>query len=441
MENEQRTDQNDQFIGESDQFTGIPYLTGVYLAVNAVSDIYLVVDGPNCVFFRASQIQGNHDWHSTLSSCTGLHRVADTDCTTERAAAGDTRLLVERLQRVDAINACKLILLTAMSPVAVTSPQYDQVIKSLPEPLTKPVVQVRSGSLTGDWLHGYSATLADMAAQLELDVPKTLKHDEVAIVGYLMDRNEADHTANLEEISRLLGAMGLKLGSCWLSGGSVSELRAAGRAGTILSFPYGRQAAMKLSARTGARLVECELPLGPGATCEWLRSVGRALEVPQRAERVIEAEMSLVAPKLEWILQKAFVGKTFAVMGSDPFLLAALLPALAEFGCRTGLSACFAHQDHLDGAGEGMLLNPSRQEIERAFERLLRLEDADLAVVNSRTLRFLESLPRRLPFIELGFPSYYTHALFDNPFLGFRGALRLLDRMANAMSQAAAIGL
>jgi nitrogenase molybdenum-iron protein alpha/beta subunit len=438
VESEKRPD-------ESDQYLFMPYLTGVYLAVNAICDAYMVVDGPNCVFFRASQIQGNHDWHSTLSSCTGLHRVADTDCTTERAAAGDTRLLVSRLQEVDAIEACNLILLTAMSPVAVTSPQYDQVIKSLPEPLTKEIVQVRSGSLTGDWLHGYAATLEDLAAQLELGSSNDLRQDDVAIVGYLMDRNEADHVANLEEISRLLDAMGLRLVSCWLSGGDVSGLRSVGRAGTILSFPYARRAAVKLAERTGAKLVECELPLGTGATSEWLRSVGRAIGKQEQAEKVIDAEMSQVAPKLEWILQRAFVGKIFAQLGSDPFLLEALKKALAELGCRIGLSACFSHDNHLpehatkNGQGREILFNPPRNELQRAFERLLRLDDLDLVIVNSRVLRFLDSLPRRLPFIELGFPSYYTHAFFESPFFGFRGALRLVERMANAMSQAAAI--
>ncbi|HUU00741.1 MAG TPA: nitrogenase component 1 [Myxococcota bacterium] len=432
MESEKRPE-------ESDQYLFIPYLTGVYLAVNAISDAYLVVDGPNCVFFRVSQIQGNHDWHSTLSSCTGLHRVADTDCTTERAAAGDARLLVSRLQEVDAIEACSLILLTAMSPVAVTSPQYDQVIKSLPKPLAKPIVQVRSGSLTGDWLHGYAATLEDLATRLELDSSKDPEQDDVAIVGYLMDRNEADHTANLDEISRLLDCMDLRLVSCWLSGGDVSNLQAVGRAGTILSFPYARRAAKKLAERTGAKLVECELPLGPGATCEWLRSLGRAVGKETLSEKIIDAEMSQVAPKLEWILQRAFVGKVFAQLGSDPFLLEALEKALAEFGCRVGLSACFSHRDRLGVGEEGTLMNPSRQELQRSFERLLRLDDLDLVIVNSRVLRFLDSLPRRLPFIELGFPSFYTHALFESPFLGFRGALRLVERMANAISQAAAL--
>jgi len=321
----------------------------------------------------------------------------------------------------------------------VTSPQYDQVIKSLPKPLAKELVQVRSGSLTGDWLHGYAATLEDLAAQLELDDSGDLHPDEVAIVGYLMDRNEADHTANLDEMSRLLAAMDLRLVSCWLAGGGVSGLRAAGRAGTILSFPYARRAAKKLAERTGSRLVECELPLGPGATCEWLRSVGRVTGKQDQAEKVIDAEMSLLAPKLEWILQRAFVGKIFALLGSDPFLIEALRGALAELGCQIGLNACFAHRDHLGGGEEGRLMNPPKGELQRSFERLLRLEDVDLVVANSRVLRFLDSLPRRLPFIELGFPSYYTHALFESPFLGFRGALRLVERMANAVGQAAAI--
>lgn len=414
----------------------MPYLTGVYLAVNAIQDVYLVVDGPNCVFFRTAQIQGNHDWHSTLASCTGLHRVADTECTTERAAVGDQRLLVERLTQVDAIEACRLILLTAMSPVALTGRQYDKVLAELGAKLKTPVVQVRSGSLTGDWLNGYFHTLEALAGQMEIEKQEGLHDDEVAIVGYLMDRNESDHRANLGEIRRLLAGMYLKMTSCWLSGGTVSDLTAAFRAGTVISLPHGRQAAKTLARRTGAGLVECNLPIGLEATCSWLRQVGEATGRTKEAEALIDLELSTTVPKLKWILPHALLDKGLVLLGSDPYLLKAVASAVDELGCRVALMACFSYRGHqvkVDPA-EVFLHNPGKNDLKTKLARL-RIDDVfHLAITNSRAVSLLTDLPGSIPFVELGFPSYYTHALTDNPFMGFIGLLKLVERMTNQMA-------
>lgn len=414
----------------------MPYLTGVYLAVNAIQDVYLVVDGPNCVFFRTAQIQGNHDWHSTLASCTGLHRVADTDCTTERAAVGDQRLLAERLKQVDAIEGCRLILLTAMSPVALTGRQYDNVLAELGGSLKKPVVQVRSGSLTGDWLNGYFNTLEALAGQMEIDRPEDLRDEEVAIVGYLMDRNESDHRANLDEIKRLLEGLSLKMTSCWLSGDTVSDLTAAFRAGTVVSLPHGRKAAATLARRTGARLVECDLPIGLEATCSWLRQVGGATGRTDKAEALIDSELSATVPKLKWILPHALLNKGLVLLGSDPYLLKAVAGAFDELGCRVALAACFSYRAHQvePGPADTFLLNPDESDLMKDIARLKVEGVFHLAIANSRTVPLLTNLSGKIPFVELGFPSYYTHALTDNPFVGFSGLLKLVERLTNQMA-------
>jgi nitrogenase molybdenum-iron protein alpha/beta subunit len=420
----------------------MPCLTGVYLAVNAVDDAWLVVDGPNCVFFRTAQIQGNHDWHAELASSDGLHRVADTDCTTQRAAAGDPRLLLMRLQQVDAIEACKMIWLTAMSPPAVTGRQYDKILRELEDRMEKPVIQIRHGSLKGDWLHGYMWTLEDLAGQLALEPDP--RDDRVAIVGYLFDRHEADHTANLAELKRLLGAMDLEMASCWLDGSGAGDLGTVAKAGTIVSLPYGREAARILAGRTGARLVECGLPLGLEATGDFLRAVGRATGREKQAEAVIQAELDRVAPKLEWVLPHALLGKCMALMGSDPHLYEALDRALTELGLRVSLKAYVSHEDHLAGVeaaededqDQELLINPEADALSGPLSRLGREDYLHLAWVNSRLLKVLSYSPLKIPMLELGFPSYYTHAFLDCPYLGYRGVLKLVERMVNALSQA-----
>jgi nitrogenase molybdenum-iron protein alpha/beta subunit len=55
----------------------------------------------------------------------------------------------------------------------------------------------------------------------------------------------------------------------------------------------------------------------------------------------------------------------------------------------------------------------------------------DLVVGDGECVRMLR---RRFPAVEFGVPSYTHHVFADTPFLGFEGALRLANRMANAVS-------
>ncbi len=55
-----------------------PFLIGVYLAINAIPDAYGIIDGPNCLFFKAEYIHGKHDIRSTLLDVLGHHRIAAT---------------------------------------------------------------------------------------------------------------------------------------------------------------------------------------------------------------------------------------------------------------------------------------------------------------------------------------------------------------------------
>lgn len=415
------------------------FMTGVNLALNAVADAFLLVDGPPCSFFRMAQVQGNHDWESNLLDSDGYHRVADTDCTTERAALGSEDLLVERLHALDALAQCRLILLTAMSVVDVTGRDYRRIVDEQRRVLHSPLVWVRPGSISGDWLDGYGAVLEALAGQVDLAEDVVPEPASVAIVGHLMERNEADARANLEELRRLLAGLGLELVSCWPDGGGVQQLQQVARAGTILSFPYARKAARTLARRTGARLIECGLPLGLEATASWLRRVSREIEPASSAEEPIRRELAAVVPRLQWVLPHALLGKRVALVG-DPHLVGALASFCRETGCRPVLRVVWAQarEEEPDTGSDEILVHPGEEAFRSAIKRHTRRGGIDLLITNSQALVLLshgEGAPA--PFMELGFASYHTHALSERPWLGFRGVLTLVERMANSMSQAA----
>jgi len=410
------------------------YLIGVYLAANALRDAYLLVEGPDCAYMKAQYVQGNHDWLSTLTSVSGFHRLANTalhPAMMTDSREGPLRDMLLRLARHDEAGG---VLVTSMPMAFITGADYERLCREVRDLTGRQVIHVPGLSLSGDWLDGYQQTLLSLAKQLEL--PDTERGPRrVAVVGYLLDRNEEDHAANLRELERMCAALDLELVSTWLSGQGFGELSRVAGAGTILSLPYGRRAARTLARRTGARLLELPLPFGPTATEAWMRTLGGAFDRREAAEAFIDGEMSLIAPRLEWVIPFIFQGLSAGYVG-DPHLMEGVTDILGLLGAKLPFAVITNRKAHLTApAAEGteLLTGPRHKAFLRFLLRALRRHEVSLVITNNAgTMLPLETAA----VVEFGFPSVFTHALYDRPFLGFRGFMAFTDTLANTLRQA-----
>ena len=409
-----------------------PTLMGVYLAVNALSDAYVLVDGPDCAFYKAHFIHGRHDLNSTLLRISGRHRVSFTNVCSRGVVKDHDDIIGRQLQTIDGLSEAGLALVTALPMCSITGVDYGRVIRSLGRRLTKPAIDIPPESLVGDWLDGYAAALSALARGLGAAAgrrrPKT-----AAVVGYLMDRNEADHHANLSELNRMLTALSLETVSVWLGGQSAAQLKRVEEADLIVSLPYGRAAARRLAAASGARLVETELPFGLPKTMRFLRDVGEAAGMEREAEAFIDAELSDVIPRLKWIIPQYFLNRKTGFMG-DPHLFAGFLDIAQDLGMSVAGAIVRGRGKHAASAdGVPVLYEPPvfSDEVRRLLET-----PVDLFV----SCWCEQEWPQlRSPSMEFGFPSYRHHALSDRPFLGFNGFLAFVDRMSGELSRRRAI--
>ncbi|MBI5503059.1 MAG: hypothetical protein HY907_22630 [Deltaproteobacteria bacterium] len=411
----------------------LPYLIGVCLAVNALRDVWLVVDGPDCAHFKGQFIFGKHDWFSTLYRVDGRHRIVFTG-TNAQNVTGNRDRWIERVIRRAMLDEAGAVLVTSMPMCGITGAQYDRIIAGMDA--TLPVLEVPGHSLRGDWLDGYAETLAAIARGKKL--PRTRRRkDAVALVGYLLDRNEGDHAGNLVELRRVLAGLGLELVSVWPGGGPWSELDAAAAAGTIVSLPYGRVAARALAGRTGARLVETGVPLGLDGTRRWVEALGAACGRPRQAERFADAECRRIAARVGKLVPFYFLNRGAALI-ADPHLLGGLAGLCRDLGMRVRFAASVGREAHAPEELRGELAPgvAVRHELPMSALGPERLEEAglgegDLAVANAE---LAHGLLRRLSVVDFGVPSCFHHALAESPFLGFEGALRRVERMACALA-------
>ncbi|MEQ1920193.1 MAG: nitrogenase component 1 [Elusimicrobiota bacterium] len=404
-------------------------LIGVYLGINAISDAYLLVDSTDCSLYKTQYIHGRHDWNSSLLRTDGLHRIAFSNICVQGAVSNHEEPLRAKVRALDRATGAGVVFVTAMPLCSLTCVDYGRMIRETAD-LTGRAIDIPAESLTGDWLDGYATLLK--AAATHLALPKIARDPaKVAIVGHMMDRNEGDQQGNLAEMRRLLTGLGLETASIWLSGGRFAELAQAASAGTIVSLPYGRQAARVLAQRTGAALVETSLPFGLEATERFLRDVAAATGRQDRAEAFIRAELSRVIPRLKWMLPYLFFNRKTLFVG-DPHLAEGFSEIAEDLGLR--LSACVVtgragRKDGPQGKAFPLLHEPGAAS--EPFRRLLR-EPVDLAVASTCTMG--EMFEEGAPVVELGFPSYWQHSVSNRPFLGFDGFLCFVDRMADALA-------
>lgn len=410
----------------------IPYLQGAYLAFNAVPDIYFLGDGPSCIFAKAEQIHGRHDLLSTLLSCDSAHRVQHTGVNVFTMAGDCEAQIAASLKRMAATRGCGAVFLGGMPMCTIAGTDYARVLREALSGVGTPSFVLQPPPGSGDWLDGYAGVLEALAAGMDLGSAKP-KPRSVALVGYLMDRNEGEHRGNLQELERMVRAVGLEPVSIWLSGRPYDGLRQVRRAGAVISLPHGRGAGRILAKRLGARLIEAELPFGLEASRRFMELLGREFGREDAAREFIAAELDDAAPRLAWSVPHAFLNRRFAFAG-DPLYAAGFVEQIEALGGRISALLLMANAKHLSAA--------QRQELSRrattAFEPLpgaveklwggLAQGQADLIVGNGFAFRELKP---GLRWMEFGFPSECTHFLHDEPFLGFRGALAFLSRVAN----------
>lgn len=412
-----------------------PYLLGVYLGVNAIRDAYLVVEGPDCAYMKTQYIQGNHDWLSTLTSVSGYHRVANTALHPSKMTASREEPLREMLRRVASRPATGGTLLTTLPMAAITGADYDRLCREVARETGKDVAHVPGRSLSGDWLDGYDRTLQALARRLDLSGGRR-RPRKVAIVGYLFDRNEADHTANLRVLREMCEAVRLDLCGVWLSGGCWADLRDVRDAGTILSLPYGRTAARLVARQTGADLVELPLPFGPRACEAWMRTLGERFGALDRARAYIDRQLADLAPRIEWLIPFTFQNRAAGYVG-DPHLAPGFRDIIDLLGARLRFAVITnrpAHAAAAQAALEGVATLPWPKL--KAYVHFLcrQILDAELHLLVANNYGTSVPLPNA-SVVEFGFPSVYAHALYDRPFLGYPGLLAFVDTLANALRQ------
>ncbi|MFH2204900.1 MAG: nitrogenase component 1 [Elusimicrobiota bacterium] len=412
-----------------------PSMMGAYLAINGIPDAYILIDGPDCALYKSHFIHGRHDLNSTLLDINGNHRVCFTNICAQSVTKDHNDVILRKVHAIEMLENSRAVFLTALPGCSLTGIDYDHLMRGAGTFMQKEAISIPPTSLVGDWLDGFAIAMRTLVRHMPLPGIDP-KPENVAIVGYMMDRNEGDHRGNLKELRRMIEALGLKLVSTWFSCQPYDELaRGVQTAGTILSFPHGREAAAELAKKTGAQLVVCDLPFGLQATERWIRQLAAATGREKAAKKLITEERRRILSRLEWIAPYIFLHKEATFIG-DPYHMEGFMETCEDLGMT--VRDCFLTSrdrpvsERATGMADTILFEPDIYHPD--VNRFLG-DPTELVVTTTNDVSriFRWHTIEKFCIVELGFPSYFHHALVDEPYLGFEGFLNFAGRMANAL--------
>lgn len=390
------------------------YLTGIYLGINAIKDAFLLMDGPDCIYKKVELFEKNHDMFSNIFSEEGHHRISSTMVDVNQIIKDRNKQIENMLLQIGNYEKCKVLFLSCMPMAKMVGVDYNMIISKVRENSNAPIINIRHNSLHNDWLDGYGEMLRALAEDMPLKKKK--RKNKIGIVGYLYDRNEGDNLGNIEELKRILSEIGLDLCSTWLCGSGYNNLKEIEQAEYIISLPYGRKAANIISKKSGANVIEAEVPIGISNTSHFIKNIAKTTGKSNEAQKFIEKELEYLTPLFSWTVPTYLRNLKISVV-ADPYMAKALVGALEELDAEIEEIICYSK-----------LRDMGLNNYNIYFEgNAVQKKNAELCVGNS----YLNYEYPDTKYIELGFPSFSTHYFYKMPYMGYKGIIHLVNKIIN----------
>ena len=409
------------------------YLDGALLALNGLPGTLAVLDSHRCILERTWVFDALHDWYGGVSAGGPFardRRVFAPNWAQCRLVGGSEGLIEWYVRLLARRRPGAPILLLRGTLSVLTATDLEGLAAQLRAEVGAPVICVEREMEDEDWVDGWRRVEAAILRHL----PSRRGAARPLVTGYCLFRREGDEVGNLEELERLCAGAGLPMPT-WTFDARTAALPAVARRAPRIAFPFS---APDGAAAGGGRTIRVGLPLGIRNTRRWLEALGTAFRRVGAVGALVERELGQLEARLTPFVANALAGKG-AVVVADPWTAAGLVEAARELGMGVPLALVLRRSDAPDrdlealraaGADE-VLVDPEREE---AAERLRVLADRQLAdvVVGSAVLRD-EAERAGLPYVEVSGPSRLEHFAAPAPYLGFRGMLRLAERLGNAV--------
>jgi nitrogenase molybdenum-iron protein alpha/beta subunit len=415
-------------------------LFGIFMGVHAIPNTVMLLHTTVGCKFKTQMHLVDHDWFSESHNQRLWTGVDDV-----RLIQGSGKRLLQFATTWYERRHPELFVVTTNAAIELSAFDVEAAVQELQATLPCPVILLKAPGHEGSYQRGYRRFIEAICELVDWDVKPQEKR--VSLVGYLFDRFEMDHAANLSELRRLLLAAGLEPGVNLLEGRKLGVLANVAKSQIIGVLPVAKTMISTFEKLPDRKVVSLDLPIGLNGTAQFLRTlVAAAGGNLDELETVIDREMARAVPLIAHGARR-LKGTRVAIFQDTPTAIA-LAAFLWELDCEVPLVALSETepvdpQVFFDGierlgvkfANQPVVLsNASRDGGLAEYRRLV--EEDPIPVVIGSSLQKAALGAGQAAVIELGYPSVYKHSLFPVPWLGFNGALALVQRLVDALNYA-----
>ena len=299
--------------------------------VNGIRHMAPVIHGPKgCTYSVASAYK--------MGSCEyrGVP-LEPTSCTAQDEAdvvyGGEGKLL-EAVKEADQRYHPDLIVILSCCCSGIIGDDVETVAEIAEREVDARVLAIRSEGFGGDFRSGYEDAFR---ALMDLMEPREkVRKGTINIIGARQGPTYTEWTEDLNELERLVHAIGVQINGVLCGGCTVEQIRQAPSAELNASWCYdwGQKLGDLMEERFGVPYARTGQPYGPQATEEWIMGVAEPLGLADRAREVIRQEIAAVEGELD-TLRRCFGGKTALIEISEfpgPIRALSLARMAQEFG-------------------------------------------------------------------------------------------------------------
>ena len=304
-----------------------------FQVINGIRHVAPVIHGPKgCTYSVASNYK--------MGSCEyrGVP-FEPTSCTAQNEAdivyGGEGKLL-EAVKEADRRYHPDLIVILSCCCSGIIGDDVETVAEIASEEVEAKVLAIRSEGFGGDFRSGYEDAFR---ALMDLMEPRReVRRGTINIIGARQGPTYTEWTEDLNELERLVQAIGVEISSVLCGGCTMEQIRRAPSAALNASWCYdwGQKLGDLMEERFGIPYARTGQPYGPAATEEWVLGVAVPLGLEDRARALIREETAAVERELD-TLRRCFEDKTALIEISEfpgPIRALSLANMAAEFGAR-----------------------------------------------------------------------------------------------------------
>jgi nitrogenase molybdenum-iron protein alpha/beta subunit len=304
-----------------------------FQVLNGIQHVAPVIHGPKgCTYSVANAYK--------LTSCEyrGIP-LEPTTCTaqneTDVVYGGEGKLLEAVKEAQERYNP-DLIVIFSCCCSGIVGDDVETIAQQAGKQIKAKVLAIRSEGFGGDFRSGYEDAFRVIMQLME--EPKEKLKDTINIIGARQGPTYTEWTQDLDEIERMVKAIGAKINGILCGGCTVEQIRRARSVQLNASWCYdwGQKLGDLMEDQFGIPYARTGLPYGLKATQEWLLAVARPLGLEKQANKMIADEVKDLGEDID-TLKRFFDGKTALVEVTEfpgPIRALALARMAQEFGAQ-----------------------------------------------------------------------------------------------------------